>query len=148
MRFESDETVEQGLNHIGPLVLIARRADADVVKGESIGGSFLDLMPEQESARGLPLHVAVGERTEHNAHAAMADRPAKGCEHHVVHLDIAEPESAWIVALEQSDLAVEGAGMRVEDILDPQGRELTGPLGKRTHRRSEAVQRASQPSHK
>jgi hypothetical protein len=52
MRFESDEAVEQGLDHVGPLVLMAGRADADVVKGESIGGSFLDLMLEQESTRG------------------------------------------------------------------------------------------------
>ena len=84
-------------------------------------------MPEQTLARRLPLSLAFGERGEHDAHAPVADRPAEGCEHLISDLDVAEPEPA-IVALD-SDLAVEGAGMDVEDILDPHGGELTGLLG-------------------
>jgi len=129
MRLEGDEAVEQRLNHVGPLLHTVRSADADVIEGESFGGGFLDLMPEQKSARGLPQAV-VGERAKDGAHAAMADRAAEGREHRVVHLEIAEPEPAGIVALEQSKLAVEGAGMRIEDILDAHGGELTGLLGK------------------
>lgn len=130
MRLEGDEAVEHRLNHVGPLLHAGRSADADVIGGESFGGGFLDLMPEQKSARGLPLQAAVAERTKHGAHAAMADRATECREHSVAHFEIAEPEPAWIVALEQSDVALEGAGMRVEDILDSHGGELTGLLGK------------------
>ncbi len=76
----------------------------------------------------------------------MADRPAEGCEHRVADLDIAEPEPAWIVALEQRDLAVEGAGMGVEDVLDPHGGELTGLLGEeRVDQRSRSSRVSAQP---
>ncbi len=55
MRLEGDEAVEQRLDHVAPFVLMARRADADVVEGEPLGGGLLDLMPEQQRARRLPL---------------------------------------------------------------------------------------------
>jgi hypothetical protein len=52
------------------------------------------------------------------------------CEHGVAELQITEPDPAWIVPFEQRDLAVEGAGVGVEDILDAHGGELAGLLGK------------------
>jgi hypothetical protein len=130
MRLEGDEVVEQWLNLVGPLVLVAGRAHADVVEGKPLARGFLDLMPQQESAGGLLLRLAFGERGEHGAQTPVADGPAEGCEHGVAELQITEPDPAWIVPFEQRDLAVEGAGMGVEDVLDAHGGELARLLGK------------------
>jgi hypothetical protein len=51
----------------------------------------------------------------------MAHRPAKGSEHLAIHFEIAEPEPARIIALEQPEFAIEGAGVRVEDIGNTHG---------------------------
>ena len=37
MRLESEEAVEQGLDYVGPLVLMARRAGTDIVEGKPLG---------------------------------------------------------------------------------------------------------------
>ena len=62
MRLEGDEVVEQRLNLVSPLVIVAGRAHADVVESKPLARGFLDLMPQQESAR-----LAFGERGEHGA---------------------------------------------------------------------------------
>ena len=130
MRLEGNEAVEQGLDHVAPLVLMARLAGADIVDGEALGAGLLDLMLEQKGAGRQTLQLSVGQRAQHAAHAAMAHRPAEGGQHLAVHFEIAEPEPARIVALEQRELAIEGAGMGVEDIVTAHGGELTGLLRK------------------
>jgi hypothetical protein len=70
----------------------------------------------QKGARRQTLQFSIGQRAQHAAQAAMAHRPAKGSEHLAVHFEIAEPEPARIIALEQPEFAIEGAGVRVEDI--------------------------------
>ena len=55
-------------------------------------------------------------------------RAAECGEHRVVHLDIAKPEPARIVAFEQGEFAVERARVGVEDVPHALCGELTGLL--------------------
>ena len=60
MRLESDEIVEQRLNHVAPFVLMPRRADVDIVEGDSLGGSLLDLVFDEKRSRRPPLPLVSG----------------------------------------------------------------------------------------
>jgi hypothetical protein len=93
-----------------------RRADADIVESDSLGGRLLDLVLEEKRSGRLPLPLVLGKRGEGYTQAVMAERPTERCEHGVSNLEIADPEPARIVALDQRDLAVEGAGMSVEEV--------------------------------
>jgi hypothetical protein len=106
-----------------------RLADADIVKADAVGGSFLDLMLEEKRSRRLPLPLVLCKRRKRDAQPVMAERSAEGDEHAVPDPEIAEPEPARIVALEQCNLPIEGTGADTEDVLYAHGCKLLGLLG-------------------
>ncbi len=121
---QGDEAVEQGLDDVAPLLLVAGRAGADVKKGEAVAAGLLDLMAQQQNTGRLLLHLALSDGGQRHHVPITAHRASKDRRDHIADLEIAEPEPARIVAFEQRELAIEGARMGIEDLAHAHGRQL------------------------